>query len=710
MKCGRSPHYFIHHYCQLYHPPGRRWIPFQLWPAQSEALATIIGSRLVAILKARQLGLTWLVVAFALWQMIFRPGSVILFFSRRDHEASQLIERLRGMHQRLPVWLQASLAADKEHEFTFAQLGSVAHSFSTTKHSGRSFAASLAIIDEADFIPWIRQLLVAVKPTVDAGGRLVAISTANKETPQSEFKRIWKAGHGGESQYQAVFLPWSAHPDRDRAWYRAQAGDFAPDDLHQEYPATPEQALSPRRASARFDPDHLAQCHQPAPPIPDSPPVPVPGLVVYEAPKPGGQYVISADPAEGDPNSDPSAAIVWDGPASTEVAHLWGRFEPTAFSSYLGHLAQWYQGAVICVERNNHGHAVHVALKAADVYHPLYRSPFDSKDGWLSNLKYKTLAVDHAAQVFQTGGCVIRTPAVIAELSGIQASTEGGRVSCTNVGACTYRGPAGFCGTDTFTYTISDGNGGTDAAIVTVTVIPVNEPPTAVDDSATANENSPVEIEVLENDTDPDGDQLTLSQYDTSSTQGGAVNCTSVGVCTYTPPPGFRGSDTFRYTVSDGNGGTDTATVTIFVASPAPIPAGVHLSEILSAPAAVDWDDDGSADDRDEWIELANAGSTAIDLGGWFLAVDGNSSELYMIPPETVLQPGAFMLFYRRETGIVMDDDGGEVWLIAPDGEAIDAVVFGRLRPDASYSLGRDGVWHDDWPPSPGEANSPAGR
>jgi hypothetical protein len=75
------------------------------------------------------------------------------------------------------------------------------------------------------------------------------------------------------------------------------------------------------------------------------------------------------------------------------------------------------------VERNNHGHAVHVALKAADVYHPLYRNPFDSKDGWLSNLKYKTLAVDHAAQVFQTGGCVIRTPAVIAELSGIQAST-----------------------------------------------------------------------------------------------------------------------------------------------------------------------------------------------------------------------------------------------------------------------------------------------
>lgn len=215
---------------------------------------------------------------------------------------------------------------------------------------------------------------------------------------------------------------------------------------------------------------------------------------------------------------------------------------------------------------------------------------------------------------------------------------------------------------------------------------------------------------MLENDTDPDGDQLTLSHYDTSSTQAGAVSCTSVGVCTYTPPPGFRGSDTFGYTVSDGNGGSDTATVTIFVASPAPIPAGVHLSEILSAPAAVDWDGDGTADDRDEWIELANAGSTAIDLGGWFLAVDGNSSELYLIPPETVLEPGAFMLFYRRETGIVMDDDGGEVWLIAPDGEAIDAVVFGRLRPDASYSLGRDGVWHDDWPPSPGEANSPAGR
>ena len=74
----------------------------------------------------------------------------------------------------------------------------------------------------------------------------------------------------------------------------------------------------------------------------------------------------------------------------------------------------------------------------------------------------------------------------------------------------TYTPNLNFNGVDTFTYTITDGNGGTDTATVTVTVRPVNDAPVANDDAASTDEDVPVTIPVLPNDTDVDGDTLSV--------------------------------------------------------------------------------------------------------------------------------------------------------------------------------------------------------
>jgi len=156
-------------------------------------------------------------------------------------------------------------------------------------------------------------------------------------------------------------------------------------------------------------------------------------------------------------------------------------------------------------------------------------------------------------------------------------SAQGGTVSCTSAGVCAYTPLADFHGSDTFTYTVGDGSGSTDTATVTITVNPINDPPVAVDDVSAVSGNTSVDINVLVNDFDPDGDLLTISNYDTTSTNGGTVSCTEAGVCTYTPPASFSGSDTFAYTVSDGNGGSDSATVTVIV-SPASDSAAVIIT------------------------------------------------------------------------------------------------------------------------------------
>ena len=125
---------------------------------------------------------------------------------------------------------------------------------------------------------------------------------------------------------------------------------------------------------------------------------------------------------------------------------------------------------------------------------------------------------------------------------------------------------AGFAGTDRFSYTIGDGRGGTDTALVTVTVAPPpNRPPVAVDDNVTMGSAQPVLIDVLANDSDPDADPLAIVAV-TTPTFGTAV--VSGNGILYTPGGNFPGFDTFSYTISDGRGGTDTAVVTVAVIIP----------------------------------------------------------------------------------------------------------------------------------------------
>ena len=138
--------------------------------------------------------------------------------------------------------------------------------------------------------------------------------------------------------------------------------------------------------------------------------------------------------------------------------------------------------------------------------------------------------------------------------------------------------------------------------------------------------------------------------------------------------------------------------------TPEPQPTGVRINEVLPVPAQ-----DGIIDELDEWIELYNPGPVAVDLSGWFLDDGEGGSEPYRFPQEAVIPAAAFTILHGRTTGLVLDDTGDAVRLLDPEGAVADAVVFGQLAPNASYSRDEAGSWHDDWPPSPGSANLPPG-
>jgi hypothetical protein len=92
----------------------------------------------------------------------------------------------------------------------------------------------------------------------------------------------------------------------------------------------------------------------------------------------------------------------------------------------------------------------------------------------------------------------------------------------------------------------------------------LNGPPVAVDDTMTVRKNSSDTVRALDNDSDPDGDSLTVVGF-TQGANGEVKYSVKNNNFRYTPRRGFSGTDTFTYTISDGRGGTDTATVTVTV-------------------------------------------------------------------------------------------------------------------------------------------------
>ncbi|MEO0620163.1 MAG: tandem-95 repeat protein, partial [Pseudomonadota bacterium] len=143
---------------------------------------------------------------------------------------------------------------------------------------------------------------------------------------------------------------------------------------------------------------------------------------------------------------------------------------------------------------------------------------------------------------------------------------------------------------DNFTYQITDNEGGVSTATVSLTVIGVNDPPRAEDDDFTTPEDTPLTFDPRENDSDVEGDDLTVTEIDGQPitpggpgvpVDGGVVRQNPDGSLTFTPTPDFNGTPVFSYTIADPEGLTSTASISITVT---PTPDVFHSADPSDPP------------------------------------------------------------------------------------------------------------------------------
>jgi VCBS repeat-containing protein len=257
---------------------------------------------------------------------------------------------------------------------------------------------------------------------------------------------------------------------------------------------------------------------------------------------------------------------------------------------------------------------------------PPYTPPAYYPPPYYPPLNHPPVAVDDTATTSQNTSVTIDVlhndhDPDLDTMTVISVGPAGNGTITQNGNAVTYTPDTGFAGADSFTYTISDGKGGTATATVTinVSVTHINNPPQAQNDSATTPQGTPVTINILANDFDPDGDMLTLDSVGSAGNGSISINGSNV---IYTPNPGFAGTDSFDYTISDGKGDTDTAIVTITVTVIETIATlNIQIDTNAHAPIYI-WDDT-----TDEWvvdgnyvtpktIEVAGGHSYCVWLGG----------------------------------------------------------------------------------------------
>lgn len=237
--------YWVNNYCPIEDKDAPEVVvPFTAWPAQEELLRGYLHNRLNIVLKARQLGVTWLSLYYCVHDLISHAGHTVIALSKTETEALELVRRAKVILDYQPEILAGG---EIEYDGTTSTVNirhkngliSKFQSFASSESTARSFTANILFLDEWAFQQWAREIWTSAYPTINrpTGGKVIGLSTIKRGTL---FEELY-CDEG--NNFKKYFLSVYDDPRRTVEWYEQTSRDLG-QLVKQEYPRTAAEALS----------------------------------------------------------------------------------------------------------------------------------------------------------------------------------------------------------------------------------------------------------------------------------------------------------------------------------------------------------------------------------------------------------------------------------------------------------------------------------
>ena len=349
IKCKKDPIYFAKNYIKIV-SLDEGLVSFKMWDFQEELIRNFHENRFNICKMPRQTGKSTTCVAYLLHYIVFNDSVNVGILANKAATARELLGRLQTAYENLPKWMQQGILSWNKGSMELEN-GSKILAASTSASAVRGMSFNIIFLDEFAFVPnhIAEAFFSSVYPTITSGKttKVIMVSTP---CGMNHFYRYWHDAQRGKNEYTATEVHWADVPGRDEAWKEQTIKNTSEQQFKVEFECeflgSVDTLISVTKLRNLVFEDPLINNHK--------------GLLVYEHPIKGNDYIITVDTARGI-DHDSSAFIVFDittYPYKTVARYKNAEIKPMLFPNIIHDTARAYNEAYVLVEINDIGEQV----------------------------------------------------------------------------------------------------------------------------------------------------------------------------------------------------------------------------------------------------------------------------------------------------------------------------------------------------------------
>ena len=349
IKCKKDPIYFAKNYIKIV-SLDEGLVHFKMWDFQEELIKNFHENRFNICKMPRQTGKSTTCVAYLLHYIVFNDSVNVGILANKAATARELLGRLQTAYENLPKWMQQGILSWNKGSMELEN-GSKILAASTSASAVRGMSFNIIFLDEFAFVPnhIAEAFFSSVYPTITSGKttKVIMVSTP---CGMNHFYRYWHDAQRGKNEYTATEVHWSEVPGRDEAWKEQTIKNTSEQQFKVEFECeflgSVDTLISVTKLRNLVFEDPIVNNYK--------------GMLVYEHPIKGNDYIITVDTARGI-DHDSSAFIVFDittYPYKTVARYKNAEIKPMLFPNIIHDTARAYNEAYVLVEINDIGEQV----------------------------------------------------------------------------------------------------------------------------------------------------------------------------------------------------------------------------------------------------------------------------------------------------------------------------------------------------------------